>query len=79
MILDHSVFAGIADMHDRHRDMRLDVDNMSYEVNKHLFQTTPVCRLVPLLMRDCYCVTLLNVIGATCFGRTHWKCEHWVE
>ncbi|KAK7376911.1 hypothetical protein VNO80_02330 [Phaseolus coccineus] len=31
MILDHSVFAGIADMHDRHRDMRLDVDNMSYE------------------------------------------------
>jgi len=33
MILDHSMFAGIADMHDRHRDMRLDVDNMSYEVN----------------------------------------------
>lgn len=31
MILDHSMFAGIADMHDRHRDMRLDVDNMSYE------------------------------------------------
>lgn len=31
MILDHSVFAGMADMHDRHRDMRLDVDNMSYE------------------------------------------------
>ncbi|MCI02629.1 E3 ubiquitin-protein ligase RLIM-like, partial [Trifolium medium] len=31
MILDHSMFSGIADMHDRHRDMRLDVDNMSYE------------------------------------------------
>ncbi|TKY57835.1 E3 ubiquitin-protein ligase HIP1 [Spatholobus suberectus] len=31
MILDHSVFSGIADIHDRHRDMRLDVDNMSYE------------------------------------------------
>ena len=33
MILDQSVFFGVADMHDRHRDMRLDVDNMSYEVN----------------------------------------------
>jgi hypothetical protein len=32
MILDHSMFSGLADMHDRHRDMRLDVDNMSYEV-----------------------------------------------
>ena len=32
MILDQSVFSGIADIHDRHRDMRLDVDNMSYEV-----------------------------------------------
>ncbi|KAJ7958178.1 E3 ubiquitin-protein ligase MBR2 [Quillaja saponaria] len=31
MILDHSVFSGMADIHDRHRDMRLDVDNMSYE------------------------------------------------
>ncbi|XP_051139097.1 probable E3 ubiquitin-protein ligase RHG1A isoform X2 [Andrographis paniculata] len=31
MLLDHSVLAGMADIHDRHRDMRLDVDNMSYE------------------------------------------------
>ncbi|XP_052189758.1 E3 ubiquitin-protein ligase MBR2-like [Diospyros lotus] len=31
MILDQSVFFGMADVHDRHRDMRLDVDNMSYE------------------------------------------------
>lgn len=31
MILDQSVFSGMADIHDRHRDMRLDVDNMSYE------------------------------------------------
>ena len=33
MILDPSVFMGVADIHDRHRDMRLDVDNMSYEVS----------------------------------------------
>lgn len=32
MILDQSVLFGVADIHDRHRDMRLDVDNMSYEV-----------------------------------------------
>ncbi|GAV61296.1 zf-RING_2 domain-containing protein [Cephalotus follicularis] len=31
MVLDQSVYFGVADIHDRHRDMRLDVDNMSYE------------------------------------------------
>lgn len=31
MLLDQSVFYGMADVHDRHRDMRLDIDNMSYE------------------------------------------------
>ncbi|XP_022884819.1 probable E3 ubiquitin-protein ligase RHG1A isoform X1 [Olea europaea var. sylvestris] len=31
LILDQSIFFGMADIHDRHRDMRLDVDNMSYE------------------------------------------------
>ncbi|XP_072999018.1 probable E3 ubiquitin-protein ligase HIP1 isoform X2 [Typha latifolia] len=30
-ILDQSMFYGGVDLHDRHRDMRLDVDNMSYE------------------------------------------------
>ncbi|XP_030540049.2 probable E3 ubiquitin-protein ligase RHG1A [Rhodamnia argentea] len=31
MLLEQSVFFGMADIHDRHRDMRLDVDNMTYE------------------------------------------------
>ncbi|CAN8276230.1 unnamed protein product [Cochlearia groenlandica] len=30
-VFDPLIFSGIAEMHDRHRDMRLDVDNMSYE------------------------------------------------
>nr|XP_019707973.1 LOW QUALITY PROTEIN: probable E3 ubiquitin-protein ligase HIP1 [Elaeis guineensis] len=30
-VLDQSMLYGGADLHDRHRDMRLDVDNMSYE------------------------------------------------
>lgn len=32
MILDQSVLFGMPEIQDRHRDMRLDVDNMTYEV-----------------------------------------------
>ncbi|KAH7575268.1 hypothetical protein JRO89_XS02G0072800 [Xanthoceras sorbifolium] len=31
MLFDPFIYHGLAEMHDRHRDMRLDVDNMSYE------------------------------------------------
>ncbi|KAJ7967472.1 E3 ubiquitin-protein ligase MBR2 [Quillaja saponaria] len=31
MLFDPFIYHGVAEMHDRHRDMRLDVDNMSYE------------------------------------------------
>ncbi|KAJ4836347.1 hypothetical protein Tsubulata_007312 [Turnera subulata] len=31
MLFDPILYHGMAEMHDRHRDMRLDVDNMSYE------------------------------------------------
>ncbi|KAJ0254461.1 E3 ubiquitin-protein ligase MBR1 [Hirschfeldia incana] len=31
MVLDPLIFQGMTEMHDRHREMRLDVDNMSYE------------------------------------------------
>ncbi|XP_050366968.1 E3 ubiquitin-protein ligase MBR2-like [Argentina anserina] len=31
MLFDPFIYHGMAEMHDRHRDMRLDVDNMSYE------------------------------------------------
>ena len=54
MILDQSLFFGMADIYDRHRDMRLDVDNMSYEVR--LIQTyrtryfTSFCCSVNLLV-----------------------------
>lgn len=37
MILNQSVFLGMGEAHDRHRDMRLDVDNMSYEVAEGSF------------------------------------------
>ncbi|CAD5318582.1 unnamed protein product [Arabidopsis thaliana] len=31
MVFDPLIYQGMTDMHDRHREMRLDVDNMSYE------------------------------------------------
>ncbi|KAJ8763539.1 hypothetical protein K2173_002422 [Erythroxylum novogranatense] len=31
MLFDPFIYQGMAEVHDRHRDMRLDVDNMSYE------------------------------------------------
>ncbi|KAK6916426.1 Zinc finger, RING-type [Dillenia turbinata] len=31
ILFDPSIYQGIVEVHDRHRDMRLDVDNMSYE------------------------------------------------
>lgn len=32
MVVDHSAFYGSRNMFDQHRDMRLDIDNLSYEV-----------------------------------------------
>ena len=34
MLFDPFIYHGIAETYDRHRDMRLDVDNMSYEVKR---------------------------------------------
>lgn len=36
LLLDRSVIMRRANLNDRHRDMRLDVDNMSYEVSAFL-------------------------------------------
>uniref|UniRef100_A0A2P2KX61 RING-type E3 ubiquitin transferase n=1 Tax=Rhizophora mucronata TaxID=61149 RepID=A0A2P2KX61_RHIMU len=35
MLFDPFIYHGMSEMHDRHRDLRLDVDNMSYEVKQH--------------------------------------------
>ncbi|KAL3732875.1 hypothetical protein ACJRO7_022399 [Eucalyptus globulus] len=49
MILDQSVFLGVADIHDRHGDMRLDVDNMSYEVNAEAVSLKNIVNSLKLL------------------------------
>jgi len=75
MVFDPSVFFGMADIHDQHRDMRLDVDNMSYEVNDGLFFLLNLLNLV--LFYCTYCLTKHVTTGALGSGRTHWKCVHW--
>lgn len=74
MLFDPFVYHGMADMHDRHRDMRLDVDNMSYEVRKDkwFFQLEILLVSVPLIQ-------MIGISGIVGFGRTHWRCEHWTE
>ena len=58
MILDPSVFVGVADIHDRHRDMRLDVDSMTYEVNlvgQKEQDDSPCLGILEYLIKQCLC------------------------
>ncbi|KAJ6985308.1 hypothetical protein NC653_023314 [Populus alba x Populus x berolinensis] len=48
MLFDPLIYHGMAEMHDQHRDMRLDVDNMSYE-QKHV----PVSTESPADLEPC--------------------------
>ncbi|XVE55861.1 hypothetical protein DITRI_Ditri03aG0191100 [Diplodiscus trichospermus] len=68
MILDQSVFLGVADIHDRHRDMRLDVDNMSYEVVYTFLASTMLPELENCSHRRITC-WVIGVVGPR---RTHW-------
>lgn len=40
MVIDPSVLYGVPEEDDMHEDMRLDVDNMSYEVTLHKISTS---------------------------------------
>lgn len=44
MVFDPFLSHGMAELQDRHRDMRLDVDNMSYEVPKKKKNTRGVAQ-----------------------------------
>lgn len=69
MILDQSVFFGVADIHDRHRDMRLDVDNMSYEVKLTGFLDLQF----PCFYNKDFCYnTSIGIIGVIGSGGAHW-------
>ena len=79
MILDQSVFFGVADIHDRHRDMRLDVDNMSYEVNFTKNWSTHFILFFCLLLILIVIQYIIGIIGVIGTGRAHWKCQHGIE
>lgn len=72
MLFDPFVYYGMAEMQDRHRDMRLDVDNMSYEVKKKRDNI----RLFPShsFQNSCFLLTLIAILGAFGTGRTHRRC-----
>lgn len=59
LIFDQSMFFGGPDMHDRHRDMRLDVDNMSYEVIRSSFETDHVMVSFGMMLRLVLCMLVL--------------------
>lgn len=72
-MLDQSVLFGVPDLHDRHRDMRLDVDNMSYEVIL-LLQYSVLC-----IDRFFYECSVWKISGIAGVGRTHRECKHWID
>lgn len=79
-MLDQSVLFGMAD-HDGHRDMRLDIDNMSYEVNENLVYgfVLKYFSSVSLLL---YFVNNTNYIGFPGIvgpGRSNWIRKYWIK
>lgn len=86
VVMDHSSYYGSRSMIDQHRDMRLDIDNMSYEVPViflclHFSLPSSICLLVFL---DCcfhnfmpYCKKL-TWAGTHSPRREDRKCQHWV-
>lgn len=74
MVVDRQPhYYGSRNMLDHHRDMRLDIDNMSYEVNSQ----TLVC-LKPHIDKTKNLVTdIYNHPGTPCSWRKDWECQHW--
>lgn len=66
MVIDPSV-NGFVELHDRYRDMRLDVDNMSYEV--HFVNLTILVPHVPILQKNGF--TWANTVYFICY-RSCW-------
>ena len=60
LLLETNLFLGGLALHDQHRDMRLDIDNMSYEV----CNSTSYCRC--LIVRRDLCQWYINSICILC-------------
>lgn len=74
MIVDRTLY-GSRSMLDQHRDMRLDIDNMTYEV----IIIVQVLISFGLLCRNCWILKGLEWLtraGITGARRKDWECEH---
>ena len=73
MLFDPFIYHGMAETHDRHRDMRLDVDNMSYEVKRDC------CFMFSLHIGGYSSHIATGTLGIVGIRRTHRRCEHWTK
>lgn len=74
MMADHSPMHGSRNLIDRYRDMRLDVDNMNYEVIITSSTSLLSFGLSQLLLTINYWLRA----GATCSRRKNRACKHWL-
>lgn len=74
---------GFAEMHDRHRDMRLDVDNMSYEVLQSILRLEFSFMMSIKWENNFKKLSFINIMvcvsGTIGFGRTNRECKHGIE
>lgn len=76
MVFDPFMIHSMAEVHDRHRDMRLDVDNMSYEVRTNHY----ICFLLwSCEYQTCSAYISTGMLGTFGTRRTHRWCQHRFE
>lgn len=72
MIVDRSALYGSRNMFDQHREMRLDIDNMSYEVIYRVLVSSTFF----LLLLCLFFPEILHCTGTSCTRGKDWECEH---
>jgi hypothetical protein len=72
MIVDRSALYGSRNMFDQHREMRLDIDNMSYEVIYRVLVSSTFF----LLLLCLFFPEILHCTGTSCSRGKDWECEH---
>lgn len=68
MLLNQTMMLGVADVHDRHRDMRLDVDDMTYEVKPEHKKTLYMFIVLTVSSNLQELLSLEERIGDVCTG-----------
>ena len=77
MMLDQLVIHETREAFDPHWDMRLDIDDMSYEVGKTDLASYCLLAAAASNCSSNKCVFLCWCTGAPGFGRKNRQCQHW--